>query len=137
MGTYNTLGFSSATIYFAIGIACLVISLRNPTSCGLGGQPTLRNRLYGTGIAYTIIGSSLGIGGLILAFSVIGLIPLLVIAICSGPFTFAWMIVGSVSLWRDGGDCSGEIWSMGMAAVIVSIILVVFNGYSYRHLNDE
>lgn len=88
------LGFSLSTFYLAIGIASLVISLRNTVDCGFGGSPPLRDWLFGTGIAYTIIGGSLGIGSIILILSVVGIIPLLIIAILSGPFTFAWMIVG-------------------------------------------
>jgi hypothetical protein len=38
------------------------------------------------------------------------------------------MIVGAVSLWRDGVDCSTKnfrMWQMGLAAVILSIVLTV------------
>jgi hypothetical protein len=82
----------------------------------------------------------LGIGGLILALTVIGIIPLLIILVLSGPFTFAWMIVGAVSLWRDGGTCVAqnfEVWQMGMGAVIISIVLVVSNGISYKYFKEE
>ncbi len=42
-------------------------------------------------------------------------------------FLFAWMIVGAVSLWRDGADCIGlnyDVWAVAMADVIVTIVLV-------------
>lgn len=129
------LGFSSATIYLALGIASLVISLRNTVDCGTPSFLPLRAYIFGTGIAYTAIGGSLGIGAFILVLTVVGIIPLLVIAILSGPYTIAWMIVGAVSLWRDGGSCQSlnyEIWAMGMADVICSIVLVVTTVFSYR-----
>ena len=128
------------SIYLAVGIACLVISLRNDTTCGVPGYPPLRDFLFGTGVAYTVIGGSLGIGAFLLVFTIIGIIPLLIVAILAGPFTFAWMIVGAVSLWRDGGNCielGFEVWQMGMAAVIISIVLVVCNIVSYKANSSE
>ena len=90
----SVLGFSMTTFYLAIGIASLVISLRNNVDCGVPGHPPLRDWLFGTGISYTVIGGSLGIGSIILVCTIVGIIPLLIIAILAGPFTFAWMIVG-------------------------------------------
>lgn len=46
--------------------------------------------------------------------------------------TGAQMIVGAVSLWRDGADCIGlnyDIWAVGMADVIVTIVLVCTSWY--------
>jgi hypothetical protein len=140
MTTSKFIGFSMTTIYLALGIASLVISLRNTTDCGTPGYPPLRDYIFGTGIAYTVIGGALGIGAIILVFTVIGIIPLLIIAIFAGPFTFAWMIVGAVSLWRDGGNCQSinyEIWAMGMANVICSIILIIGNLFSYKTNANE
>ena len=76
---------------------------------------------------YTIIGACCGIFGLLLVCTIVGFIPFVIIIMCSGAFTFAWMIVGAVSLWRDGGDCASlnyPVWAMGMAGVIISIVMV-------------
>lgn len=73
-------------------------------------------------------------------FSVVGIIPLIIVLASSGLFTFAWMIVGAVSLWRDGSDCMSlnfPLWQMGMAAVIISICLVVFGGATSRTQTQE
>jgi hypothetical protein len=146
--------FWTGIIFLAVGIACLVISVPElaPT-CGLGGSPPLLYWIYGTGIAYTIIGGCFiyvwilfrkdrdvksvrvqprsncafneSFFFLTLLFSVASLLSTLLIFL-SGAFVIAWAIVGAVSLWRDGSDCLDQnfrIWQMGMAAVILSIVL--------------
>lgn len=127
--------------YLAVGIACLVITAQYPdVDCGFGGQPPLRQWLFGTGIAYTVIGCFSGIFGALLIFTIVGALPVVIVLMCSGTFTFAWMIVGAVSLWRDGGDCvqsNFTIWQMGMAAVIISIIMVVFSGYTTKRAVED
>ena len=134
---------SNGLCYLAVGIACLVISLQHPTQCGVPGFPPLQTWVFATGIAYTIIGgvnSLFGILLLIPGVAVVAVIPVIVILICAGAFTFAWMIVGAVSLWRDGGDCMNlnfTIWQMGMAAVIISIVMVVFSGISTRSAQNN
>ena len=58
------------------------------------------------------------------------LVPSALLIFLSLAFTVAWTIVGAVSLWRDGVDCGTQdftLWQMGMAAVILSIILVVIS----------
>lgn len=107
----------------------------HPTPCGAAGSPPLPQWIFGTGIAYTILGAFNGVVGVLLACTIIGLIPLLIVLVSGGLFTFAWMIVGAVSLWRDGGDCvqlNFPLWQMGMAAVIISIVMVVFSGATAR-----
>ena len=125
------LQMSGGLVYLAIGIAALVISLQNPTlNCGLTGQPPLREWLFGTGISYTIIGVSTSFIGALLVFTVIGTLPVFAVSVLAGAFTFAWMIVGAFSLWRDGADCNTlnyPIWACSMAAVIISIVMVVYN----------
>jgi hypothetical protein len=94
----------------------------------LNGHPALWNWIFGTGIAYTIIGACLSVVGFLIVATVILIIPWLIVVLCAAGFTFAWMIVGAVSLWRDGGDCISlnfPLWQMGMAAVIISIVLVL------------
>lgn len=128
MGSLKIFGFGISSFFLALGIACLVIGMRNNVDCGLDGEPPLRDWVFGTGIAYTVIGGSLGIGGLVLTLTVIGVIPVIVVGILALPFTFAWTIVGAVSLWRDGADCQSgnyEIWAVAMATVIISFVLII------------
>jgi hypothetical protein len=129
----------SGVFYLAVGIACLVISQKYPTPCGLGGNPPLWQWVFGTGISYTVIGACLGVVGVFMALSVVLIIPWLIVIWCSAAFTFAWMIVGAVSLWRDGGDCVSlnfPLWQMGMAAVIISIVMCVF-GTPLNHQSTQ
>lgn len=101
-------------------------------SCGdINGHPPLPNWLYGTGIAYIIIGVT-QFAAPVLICSVVGIVPWLIISAFTGVFTFAWAIVGAVSLWRDGLACgqlpqSKPFWIMGNVAVVASLVLVVFN----------
>jgi hypothetical protein len=54
---YVPISFWMGLVYLGVGIACLVIAVpESVPNCGLGGYPPLRNWIYGTGIAYTIIG---------------------------------------------------------------------------------
>lgn len=126
----------SGLFYLAVGIASLVISQMYQTPCGLGGTPPLWQWVYGTGIAYTIIGACLSVVGVLMVFSIVLLVPWLIVIFCSGIFTFIWMVIGAVSLWRDGGDCVSlnfPLWQMGMAAVIISIVMCVFGtGVNYK-----
>lgn len=128
-------------LYLAVGIACLVITAKHPdVDCGFGGHPPLREWLFGTGIAYTIIGLCASIVGLLLVCTVVGAIPVLLVLISANAFTFAWMIVGSVSLWRDGGDCKElnyTIWQMGMAAVIITIIIWFFSLFTAKRTSED
>ena len=125
-------------------------------NCGLQGSPPLRDWVFGTGIAYTIIGTCCSVFGLLLLCSMIGVVFYLIIIISGGAFTFAWMIVGSVSLWRDGYVCKKEtktvanifsrydcatlnypVWAMGMAGVIISIVMVVASICSSVQRDDQ
>jgi hypothetical protein len=100
------------------------------------GHPPLRDALFGTGIAYTIIGSvSILIGVLVLTDLMIST-PAIIILLLGALFMFPWMIVLSVSLWRDSYDCldiNFPLWQMGMAATIISIVLVCTSGYGSSH----
>ena len=130
----------SGTLFLAVGIACLVMHSLYPAACGANGSPPLPTWIFGTGIAYTIIGASFGIVGILMICSIVLVVPWLIIVGFSGFFTFAWMIVGAVSLWRDGGDCvqlNFPIWQMGMAAVIISIVMVVCSGFSARSASEN
>ena len=155
---YSNGSFWMGLIYLAVGIGCLVVSVPDPVlNCGLGGSPPLRDWVFGTGISYTIIGGAFLISWLLLKnsqlrpvydlhsqpqckklfscrhlfsffSSAVALSPTLALVFLAGMFTLAWMIVGSVSLWRDGVDCSFQnfrLWQMGLAAVILSIVLVL------------
>lgn len=137
MGHY--FGFSFGSILLAVGIASLIISTELPADsvlyrCGLGGSPPLRIWIFGTGIAYTIAGGILLVGG-IMACTVCGLIPLIVVLYVTPMFVLAWSIVGGVTLWKFGVECydiNFRLWQMGMAAEIISLILVfgmLFGGY--------
>jgi len=95
------------------------------------GFPPLRTALLGTGIAYVIIGTVCALFGLLIWFGVTA-IPAIFVLVFGAMFMFAWMIVLSVSLWRDGYDCINinfPLWQMGMAATIISIVLVCTSGY--------
>lgn len=95
------------------------------------GHPPLRKALLGTGIAYCIIGGVAAVFG-VLAWCGIGAVIGAIVLICGAAFMFPWMIVLSVSLWRDGYDCINinfPLWQMGMAATIISIVLVCTSGY--------
>lgn len=122
-------------LFLAVGIASLIISQLHTTTCGTG-SPALWYWVFGTGIAYTIIGACSGIFGIFALFTVVLAVPVLLICLSASGFTFAWMIVGAVSLWRDGGDCitsNFPLWQMGMAGVIISIVMVVCGvGASYN-----
>ena len=100
----------------------------NPTECGVGGSPPLRQWLQGTGISYIIVGAVWLVFGIFALCSPEVLAVYLIFCIVVCFFLFAWMIVGSVSLWRDGMDCRDlnyPIWAMGMAAVIISIVMCI------------
>lgn len=95
------------------------------------GYPPLPKALFGTGIAYTIIGGVSVLMGVLMWFHITVALGVIVLW-CSGGFLFAWMIVLSVSLWRDGYDCmpiNFKLWQMGMAATIISIVGVCTTWY--------
>jgi hypothetical protein len=134
-------GLSTTTILLCISIASLVISVQDRTTnpvpnCGVTGSPPLREYLLGTGISYLVISASF----LIVSIKQNASIFSFILGV-SNLFLFCWMIVGCVSLWRDGFDCQAinpAVWKMGMAAVICSIIVVCLGGYTnYRTVNDE
>jgi flagellar biosynthesis protein FliP len=78
--------------------------------------------------------------GVLLSLTIVGLIPVLIVLLCAGAFNFAWMIVGSVSLWRDGLNCQDlnpEIWKMGMATVITQLIMFVFTWFQARYSSEQ
>ena len=108
------LSLFTAAAYIGLGLSSLIIALQNPNSgnvpvCGFGGSPPLREWVYGTGIAYLTIGAGHILASLLLCSVwclVFGVIPVIIILLFGGIFTFAWTIVGAVSLWRDGaGSC--------------------------------
>ena len=124
----NGLGTLSAVSYLALGIACLIIWYQNPViNCGFNGSPPLGHWVQGAGIAYTIYGGCC-VFAVILACTIVGIIPLILVMLFGGVFIFCWTIVGAVSLWRDGGDCNGlnyPLWAVAMATVIVPLGLSV------------
>lgn len=124
----------SIVIHLGIGIACCVVYAYNQDiPCGIHGQPPLPEFVLGTGISYIIIGGALVFG--------IFVLPLLVVvALFGGLFQFAWMIVGSVSLFRDGADCEHlnyPIWAVGMAAVISTYVLFGLSAWTSKSSNDD
>lgn len=130
--------------YLAVGIGCLIIAHQSPSiDCGFNGSPPLRTWLFGAGVAYTIIGGTLGILSAILACTIIMFVPLLIVSVFAAPFTVAWAIVGSVSLWRDGLDCytlNNNLYTMAMIAVIASYVFIFLNmisGYISRNGKNE
>ena len=130
-------GTFTAILYLAIGIASIVVQqIDSFAVCGNPGFPPLSQWLLGTGISYIIIGCSYFMVAYVKIWS-----GLFYTIIClAGAFLFCWMIVGSVSLWRDGYDCISAnfpLWQMGMAAVILSLIMFVFFGFTFKIYKDE
>lgn len=134
--------FAPATFYLAVGISSMIISVLHPElDCGVMGHPPLIKWLFGTGISYIIIGFCNLVAGVAILSKVFpGAITRYVLGL-SGAFTFAWMIVGAVSLWRDGGDCQTVnyvVWAMGTAAVSISVFIVCcVGGVAYKTANDD
>ncbi len=100
-------------LYLAVGVSSLVVSLQNPDPrvCGFDGQPPLRQWVFGTGIGYSVMGLTHLLSSFCLCSLfclLLGAIPVILVLLLGGVFTFAWTIVGSVSLWRDGADCRGR-----------------------------
>jgi len=135
-------GFSASFILLALAIASLVISVQDmetfsAPNCGVPGYPPLRQYIFGTGLAYLIISVSFTITSIMQNRA--GIFRFL--SGISSTFIFAWMIVGAVSLWRDGYNCQPlnyPVWAMGMADVICSIILVCCGTYvTYRTGGDD
>ena len=130
-------------VYLAIGIVCIVFYNNNPTPCGIPGYPPLREWILGTGIAYCIIGFISGIFGIFLTspdFLLISRNLAATFFMWSAIFTFTWMIVGAVSLWRDGSNCityNFPLWQMGIAAVIISMFLFVWLACVACHIKPE
>ena len=132
-------GFSTGFLLLIIGIGSAVVASidgndnRRP-NCGIPGYPPLRNWLFGTAISYIILSATYCLMTFTDGRANNSLFKW--VTSLSGTFLFAWMIVGCVSLWRDGSDChtlNPMVWQMGMAAVIVSIFIVLCGGYvSYR-----
>ncbi|KAG7344533.1 hypothetical protein IV203_022541 [Nitzschia inconspicua] len=130
-------GISTTFILFAVGASCLGVAIwsyvqQGGINCGQNGKPPLLEWILGTGISYLIIACAYsrvkqgnnktkGLGMFIVSSSHV--------------FIFAWMIVGAVSLWRDGTDCeqvNSIVWKMGLSAVIISIILCLCGGYMFN-----
>lgn len=137
---------SGGFIYLAIGIAALVISEQySGATCGIppadaSFQLTLQQWVFGTGIAYIIIGSCFSVFALVLICSVIGIIPLILVWLFSGLFLFCWVIVGGISVWQYGGDCKTaaySLWAMGMAAEIITLIMVIFACCAGKKAKDD
>lgn len=140
--------FGTATggglVYLAVGIAALIISLRyKDVSCGAGDASfnlTLQQWVFGTGIAYIIIGACFSVFAGIMICTVIGIIPLILVWLFSGIFVLAWAIVGGISVWKYGGDCESgayALWAMGMAAEIITLIMIFFTCCSSKFSHSE
>ena len=136
-------GFSTGLVLFAIGLTSFIVSIidRNTHSvpnCGVPGYPPLRDWLLGAGISYTII--SITYGYMSLTDGKGKNATFVWIALIGPLWLFIWMIVGCVSLWRDGGDCqtiNPLVWNTGMASVIISLIVVFLGGYVYHKTREE
>lgn len=133
-GSFGSSAFGAIT-YIALGVAALVISQQyKDVTCGTppagdSFQLTLQQWVFGTGIAYLIIGLSFSVFALILVCTIIGIIPLVIIWIFSGLFILCWSIVGGISLWKYGGDCQSaaySLWAMAMAAEIITLVMIFF-----------
>jgi hypothetical protein len=110
-----------------LALQSLVVSTGNPLRCSTGNPP-LWEWVFGTGIAYIIIGVLADVVGASMLLMEKATIRNSVAVFVVSGFLFAWMIVGAVSLWRDGGSCGAlnyPVWAMGMADVIISIVLSV------------
>ena len=138
-GPLMVCGCSTTFILFAVGLSSLVVASieyanannwDSAVNCGYNGRPPLLEWVFGTGIAYLIICCAyLNVSK---AGDDAGSCAKCVV-ILSNTFLFAWMIVGAVSLWRDGKDCEQRnitLWRMGYSAVIISIVLVCCGGYT-------
>lgn len=122
-GIYNSI---IGLLFLALGIAALVVALDNKdVVCGHGGSPPLRDWLFGTGIAGIITGACLSIIGVLLIFTGVGAIVVILVSWFAPGFWFAWMIVGSVALWRDGEDCEELNYAVWRCSEIIVIFLIV------------
>ena len=114
-------------VYAAIGISSIIISKNNPNAvCGIHGVPPLPTWVYGTGIAYTTLAGCYLVALICIYFDIS--IVIILVAIFGNIFVFIWTIMGANTLWGEGEICillSKEIWSMGTAGVILSIITLV------------
>ena len=140
----------SAIIFLSIGALFVAITQLNSESqsqseCIFKGYPPLPMWILGTGVSFLIIGVSCVAVFVLFTFVFPSIIEedsdgftknvhwsMYVYASVIVGFLFAWMIVGSVSLWKDGANCSNpnsQIWNTGMAGVIV---LTVFFGFRIR-----
>lgn len=132
----------AASLFIGLGVMFVVISQLNHETCEFHGYPPLPLWILGTGISFIIIGVSYVVT---FVLSII-VIPESIgysnegytervhwsISLHSGivwSFLLAWMIIGCVSLWRDGGNCNNpnsQIWNTGMAGVIILIVAFGF-----------
>lgn len=107
--------------HIAFGIAALVIASQwlPAPPCALNSTfLTLSAWLLGFGVSGVVIGGAT-------VFLVIAMDQLMTLfqiwTAISALFLFAWMIVGSVALWRDDWACQTAaypLWAMSAAAVI-------------------
>jgi hypothetical protein len=130
-------GFGGAVVFLALGIACIVMTAPSykypikvlgvdtgltrpargdPPICGADSFLSVPDWLFGTGIAYLIIGASMSIFALILLCVPGGAILLMIIWIVSGFFVLAWGIIGGISLWKYGSDCIDKAFLSSLAA---------------------
>jgi len=131
-----------AVVFTTIGVAFVVVVVPAPEStCAFKGYPPLPVWSLGTGISCLIIGVSY-----VVVFSLAILVfpesidardgytqsihwSISLHSALSTAFLFAWMIVGCVSLWRDGINCAdpnSQVWNTGMAGVILLIVYFSF-----------
>ena len=118
-----------AAVYLGLGLAAaVVVGLRYPRQlvCGFGGSPPLQRWLLGTAAAYTAVGALILLTVALLRCTVV---PFLLVGLLNNAFTFAWLIVGSVSLWRDGGDCKvfTDLYVLSTVCVALSFVLCFLN----------
>merc|ERR1719330_69179 len=129
-------------IYGSIGIICLVIGGNDrkdhPTpTCGLHAKPPLRDWIFGNGvICMTVV----GVGSVFLPLLFKGVEGsttgkcLACLTCCimylAHLMCFVWAIVGAVSLANshDCKDVDNQLWSLGLASVIIMFILSCCGG---------
>ena len=88
---------------------------------------SLAEYLLGFGIASLIIWALTVVSALLLDSAAIFYY---IVSLCAGMFSFAWMIVGSVALFRDDHSCRADaypLWAASLASVISYYVATFVN----------
>lgn len=142
----NIITVCFSIIALALGIACIVVSAQNPdVICGFGSNNTwtgpipTRQWIFGSGIAYTIIGGSLPILLLIFILTM-EVVPLVIGLAISDIFVLCWTATGIRSVLINGVDCyalNNPIWQVGAASVITFISVIPLSFVMLPHVMAE